>query len=49
MNRSEDGNVGFARPVVSAQGSKMELDGALLPSVVAAVLQLCGDSTSAEV
>lgn len=41
--------MGFARTVASAQGSEIELDGALLPSVIAALLQLCGDHSSAEV
>lgn len=49
VNRSEDGNVGFARTVASAQGIELELDGALLPSVIDAVVQLCGDSSSVKV
>lgn len=41
--------MGFARTVASAQGIELELDEALLPSVIDAVVQLCGDSSSVKV
>lgn len=47
--RSEDGNTGFARTVASGQGSELELRWGTAPSAAAAVLQLRGGSSSAEV